>query len=331
MEERVASRTSDRNYTIKQTMSPFGTSWRLLGWTVGCLLCASLAGAPLAAQTAKESGQQSTQTASARGPIEDNSFLIEEAYNQEAGVVQHISAFALERATHAWVYAFTQEWPLFSQKHQLSYTVPVVSAGRGTGSGVGDVALNYRYQLADGTRSGVLVAPRLSLIAPTGDERRERGAGAPGLQVNLPISVEHSPRFVTHWNAGATFTHSAKNALGDKATTRSYNLGGSVIWLARSALNGMLEVAWGRDEAVSGPGERVADRSLFISPGVRGAIDLPSELQIVPGVAVPIGIGPSRGDRRLFLYLSFEHPFSDRGRPSSTSDSSATSAASRWE
>jgi hypothetical protein len=29
----------------------------------------------------------------------------------------------------------------------------------------------------------------------------------------------------------------------------------------------------------------------------------------VPGVAVPIGLGPSHGDRSLLLYLSFEHPF----------------------
>jgi hypothetical protein len=38
-----------------------------------------------------------------------------------------------------------------------------------------------------------------------------------------------------------------------------------------------------------------------------------SGLQIAPGVAVPIGVGPSRGERSLFVYLSFEHPF--RGRP----------------
>jgi len=292
----------------------FSSRWAGQLKVVGCL-CALLVGAQSAAQEpAKDSAARFTKAATARGPIEDNSFLIEEAYNQEAGVVQHISTFARDRATRAWRYGFTQEWPLFSQLHQLSYTVPILSAGRGTGSGVGDAALHYRYQLADGTRSGVAVAPRLSVLLPTGDERRARGAGGPGLQANLPISVEHSPLFVTHWNAGATFTPSARSALGDKASTRSYNLGGSIIWLARSALNAMLEVAWARDEAVSGPGERVSDRSFFVSPGVRGAIDFPSGLQIVTGIAVPIGIGPSRGDRELFLYLSFEHPFSHPGK-----------------
>lgn len=290
-------------------MSPSIASVRRSG-IVGCLLI-GLTAAQVAAQAPpKKPAPQSTQPA--RGPIEDNSFLIEEAYNQEAGVVQHISAFALQRATRAWAYAFTQEWPFFSQRHQLSYTVPIISAGRGTGSGVGDVALNYRYQLATGPRA---VAPRLSLLVPSGDERRERGAGAAGLQVNLPVSLEHSSRFVTHWNAGATLIPSAKDAIGNEATTRSYNAGGSIIWLAQSALNFMLEVVWASDEAVSGPSQRVRERSLFIAPGMRGAIDFPSGLQIVPGIGVPIGIGPSRGERGLFLYLSFEHPFSKRARP----------------
>jgi hypothetical protein len=309
MEERVASRTSDGNYTIKQTMSPFGASWRLIGSTVSCLLCASPAVAPLAAQKPAKESAQSTQPATPAA-IEDNSFLIEEAYNQEAGVVQHISTFARQRGSRAWAYNFTQEWPLFSQRHQLSYTVPIVSAGPGTGSGVGDVALNYRYQLADGTRSGVAVAPRFSLLVATGDERRGRGAGGNGLQVNLPVSVALSPLIVTHWNAGATYTPSAKNALGDKASTRSYNAGGSVIWLARSTFNVMLEAVWARAEEVTGPSQRVSYRLFYVSPGVRGAINFPSGLQIVPGIAVPIGVGPSRGDRQIFVYLSFEHPFS---------------------
>jgi hypothetical protein len=144
----------------------------------------------------------------------------------------------------------------------------------------------------------------------TGDERRGRGAGGNGLQVNLPVSVELSPLIVTHWNAGATYTPSAKNALGDKAATSSYNAGGSVIWLARSTFNVMLEAVWARAEVVTGPGERVPYRQFYVSPGVRGAINFPSRLQIVPGIAVPIGIGPSRGDRQIFFYLSFEHPFS---------------------
>lgn len=48
---------------------------------------------------------------------------------------------------------------------------------------------------------------------------------------------------------------------------------------------------------------------MFVSPGVRWAHDFDSGLQIVPGIAVPLGLGPSHADRAVFFYLSFEHPF----------------------
>jgi hypothetical protein len=47
----------------------------------------------------------------------------------------------------------------------------------------------------------------------------------------------------------------------------------------------------------------------FISPGIRWAYNFPSGLQIVPGIAVPLGVGSSKGEKAIFLYLSFEHPF----------------------
>jgi len=153
------------------------------------------------------------------------------------------------------------------------------------------------------------LAPRLSLLLPTGSTEKERGAGAAGLQINLPLSTVLSPRWVAHWNAGATYTPSAENAAGQKADTRSFNLGQSFIWQPSSAVNLMLETVWESREAVSASGATATEDSLFVSPGIRWAHNLPSGLQIVPGVAVPIGIGPSSGERALFLYLSFEHPF----------------------
>ena len=62
--------------------------------------------------------------------IQDNSFLLEEAYNQEAGVVQHISSFTRFWDSKSWAYTFTQEWPIPSlPRHQLSFTATVVRAG----------------------------------------------------------------------------------------------------------------------------------------------------------------------------------------------------------
>src|ERR1041384_8289545 len=58
--------------------------------------------------------------------IEDNSFLIEEAYNQEPVVVQHIfNAICVNNPKNrGWTFSFTQEWPVFGQEHQPSYTIP---------------------------------------------------------------------------------------------------------------------------------------------------------------------------------------------------------------
>ena len=60
-------------------------------------------------------------------PIEDNSFLIEEAYNQEPHVVQHIGTWLRALRSAPWIFTFTQEWPLWSQRHQFSYSIPFQS------------------------------------------------------------------------------------------------------------------------------------------------------------------------------------------------------------
>src|SRR5689334_18063846 len=82
--------------------------------------------------------------------IQDNSFLIEEAYNQEFGVVQHINTFMRLFGSKDWIYTFTQEWPLPADpRHQLSYTLALTRCGAFSreGAGIGDALLNYRYQL----------------------------------------------------------------------------------------------------------------------------------------------------------------------------------------
>ena len=263
----------------------------------------------LGALLAVASTQAGAQAQAAPPSISDNSFLMEEAYNQEPGVVQHISAFQLFRGADSWAYTFTQEWPLFGRTHQLSFTVPIqrMQNGSSVATGIGDVAMNYRYQLAGGER--LSIAPRLSLLLPTGRAKADLGAGALGVQVNVPASVVVASQLVTHWNAGATVIPSAQNAVGDKATTVAYNLGASVVWLARPTFNALLEIVWTRKEAVTGAGRTAASDGLSISPGIRWAYNFSSGLQIVPGIAFPIGVGPSAGDDAVLLYLSFEHPF----------------------
>lgn len=237
-------------------------------------------------------------------PIADNSFLIEEAYNQEKGVVQYINTFSRERNGN-WAYTFTNEIPIKVQKHQFSYTIPVVRVNGNTTAG--DILINYRYQAAGlKEMDKVAIAPRFSVILPTGDYRKETGAGAAGFQFNLPVSVKHSKKIVTHWNAGTTYTPRSRNVLGERANTKGFNLGQSTVWLAKKNFNVLFEVAWNYNEAVTGPKRTEKEYSLLLNPGIRWAWNFKNGLQIVPGVAAPIGVGPSYGERGVFLYLSFE-------------------------
>lgn len=197
------------------------------------------------------------------------------------------------------------------QKHQLSYTVPLARNDEPSGgeTGLGDIAINYRYQIGGG-ENPLALAPRMTLLLPTGASRRALGSGGTGFQVNMPFSAVLPARFVAHSNAGVTYTPRARDTFGNVGATRSYALGQSVIWLAHPKLNLMLESTWSAAQDVIGPGRTERSTEFLLSPGLRGAIDFASGLQIVPGVAFPFGIGSSRGQRAVFVYLSLEHPFS---------------------
>ena len=251
-----------------------------------------------------------SRTEHSSAPIQDNSFLIEEAYNQEDGVIQHISTF--ERLTNSrdWVYTQTDEWPLRSYKHQVSVTLAATHAGSfaGSGAGWGDTAFNYRYQLVGSGETKLAVAPRLSLLFPTGDHTFGRGSGGLGLQTNIPISIQHSARLVSHWNVGATWVPHALDEHRDAAGTIGVNLGQSLVWLASPRLNFLVETLWTSSESVVGPHKALRSQDIYVSPGIRWAHNLKGGLQIVPGVAVPVGVGPCMGEKGVIFYLSFEHP-----------------------
>ena len=252
---------------------------------------------------------QSPLTAASDAPIADNSFLVEEAFNQERNVVQHISVF--ERDTHSdvWTYNFTQEWPFNpAPRHQLSYTLGLTGAPSPAGTGVSDFALNWRYQLTNTDR--LAIAPRVTLLLPTGNATVGRGAGGPGVQVNLPISVSLSSPFVFHTNAGMTLTPSAKDEFGDRSATTDVWLAQSAVWQTRNRFNVLVEALWTRSQYVAGPDQSLAQQTFVINPGVRWAYDLAGGLQVVPGVSLPVTFVESgRTDWGVLGYLSLEHPF----------------------
>ena len=233
--------------------------------------------------------------------ISDNSFLIEEAYNQEAGVVQHIVTLA--RQSGSWLAAYTDEWPVVSQTHQFSYTVPYAWLAAGGDDGIGDIMLNYRYQALMETDALPAFSPRVSLILPTGDEARGLGNGSTGYQFNLPISKIVSDRVTLHGNAGLTsfFDMSGRQPV-------SFFAGGSIIYAATRDFNLMLEALHNWDETVGDGGAIARETSLTLAPGIRTAFNAP-EGQLVLGIASPITLTDGQRDYGIFLYGSFEHSF----------------------
>src|SRR5690606_10195041 len=106
---------------------------KVLVQTIQVLLLALLLPLHVVAQTTAPA-----QTKARSFEILDNSFLVEEAFNQERGVFQNI--FGFQRKDGAWDFAFTQEWPVTTERNQLSYTVPV--AGVSGTTGFGDVMIH---------------------------------------------------------------------------------------------------------------------------------------------------------------------------------------------
>jgi len=255
-----------------------------------------------------------TGTASARqaAPIRDNSFLVEEAYNQEGGVVQHVLLLQRPRHGAGWVLGVTQEWPVPGQRHQLGFTVPIVrpdGLGPGTVTGVGDVLVNYRFQALGQEAGRLWLAPRMSLVIPSGAWRHGRGEGSAGLQVALPVSWQAAPTLAAHLNAALSVLPGARNAVGDRASLASLGGGASVVWLPHPSVNLLAEMVVEDGAEVRDDGAVSRQAAVFLAPGVRWAHNLPKGVQVVPGVAYALGLGRANRESAFLLYLSLEHRF----------------------
>jgi hypothetical protein len=268
-------------------------------------VCSALAAAAVCSVVAVAAHAEEKDPRPAAG-IQDNSFLIEEAYNQETGVIQHISSLRRQRGD--WFYNFTQEWPMGSQTHQFSYTLPYSWIRNDDGQrvhGPGDMLINYRYQAMMETATLPAFAPRLSLILPSGNKDKGTGDGSAGMQINLPFSKIISDRVTLHANAGLTRLFDV-----DGYHPTSYNLGGSAIYAVNRDFNLMLESLVERNESVNAMRELERETTYTISPGFRYALNFPelAELQVVFGAALPIAFTRGKStDYGAFFYLSFEH------------------------
>jgi len=254
--------------------------------------------------------------------IEDNSMLIEEAFNQEAGIIQHISNFVFNGGNFA--YNYTQEIPLADVKHQFSFGVSYASFKKPSNitdqshnyltNGIGDVFLNYR-PLLFGKNAWALVIPRFTLIVPTGNARYGLGSGSWGGQFNLAVTKRLGPKITTHYNAGYTMMTKADHytvsddgqaTLLYERNVSSANFGASAIWLVARKFNLMLEYVTVYGKEMQDDGLLTNLNTSVLNPGFRFAIDI-GKVQIVPGAGVPMNFTNGKFESTgCFLYLSIE-------------------------
>ena len=255
--------------------------------------------------------------------IEDNSMFIEEAFNQEAGIIQHISNLLVTKGDI--VYSYTQEIPLADVKHQLSFglsynafkapdAVKQIGGAQYVTNGLGDLYINYR-PLLFGKNDFALVIPRFSLIAPTGDARYGFGTGGWGGQFNLAVTKRLGRKIVTHYNAGYTAISKAdfysydtegRPSLQKENTLTAKNIGASLIWFVTPKFNLMTEYVSNFQQEFQDDGNIALNNNMTINPGFRFAIDI-NKVQIVPGLGVPLYFTNGQFQNSgAFVYLSIE-------------------------
>ena len=231
----------------------------------------------------ESAAQTATDTSATKWEIIDNSFLVEESFNQEPGVFQNIFTWTRDRDGE-WQASFTQEWPAPSLAHQFSYTVPF--SGGDSGAALNDVLLNYRYQLLTETDRRPAVSPRVSLIVPTGGTSADLRDGTAGVQVNIPASKQFGDLYI-HANGGFTWLPGVE---------RTPHAAAGAIW----RLTAMFHLVM---ESVVEVGE-----SATFSPGFRRGWNI-GDHQLVLGAAAPLTTADGRSTLALLTYFSYELPF----------------------
>lgn len=255
--------------------------------------------------------------------IEDNSMFIEEAFNQEAGIIQHISNLLVTKGDV--VYAYTQEIPLADVKHQLSFgitynafnspdAIQQLAGSQYLTKGLGDLYINYR-PLLFGKNAWALVIPRFTLIAPTGDARYGFGTGAWGGQFNMAVTKRIGRKIVTHYNVGYTLFSKADfysyegdgiPRLRNHSNLAAKNVGASIIWFVTPKFNLMTEYVSNFQEEFQDNGSVRQNHNLVINPGFRLAFEI-GKVQIVPGAGIPLYFTNSSFQTSGgFFYLSIE-------------------------
>lgn len=244
--------------------------------------------------------------------ISDNSFLIEEAYNQERGVVQHIVLLDKDWSTKDLGLSFAQEWPLGGQKWQGAYAV---NADREFGGFVLEAQIRRQLFLNE----NIALAPNIFGSLPTGNAEpvtEYEDGGRFG--VGFPISIAASSRTTFHLNLSVEYFRMVQNSLfgaseSDYVPYGTYSaiaphLGVSAVQMLAPTMDVMLEFVYDT-EWLEEPRFRDEQSAAFLSPGFRHAWNFSSGAQMVGGFGLPIGLTDDVPEVSGLFYLSFEHSF----------------------
>ena len=244
-------------------------------------------------------------------PISGNTFLIEEAFNQDARVVQHILKFSFTRPSDENLIFFAQEWPLFSHDHQIGFSFSYFWLKKDENPYFlfGTLTLDYRYQLLD-DGNWAAMAPRISLVVP---HRKNYPYGNIGYQLNMPVSKRVHDKWIVHVNAGVMLQPKVDVNLPEKKNIYSYHAGAGLFWLLHPKFNITLEwLSEFRDEYdwdEDWDEEIKKNKSIhWINPGVRFAFRV-GPVEFVPGFCVPLQVHGKKKPKTAYLSVSMEHPF----------------------
>jgi len=249
--------------------------------------------------------------------FDDNSFLVNEAYNQDRGEVQHtLNAFySNDFKRRGWSFKFDQEWWLFTEDHQVAFSIPFFHL-REEGErqhGVGDIGIEYRYQLTQERPNIPAVAPGFGLILPTGNRHKGTGKGVVGYEWSIAASKKVAARLALHGNFGLTYLPKVRvpldgdQRLSPKRSLVSYDVGASAVFALSSAIHMLLEWVGESEEEINGKGKKERNFKTILSPGIRAAVVNKDDLQTVVGVGIPIGVNRPADNYGVFLYFSIEH------------------------
>lgn len=238
------------------------------------------------------------------GGIEDNSFLLEEAFNQKKEEYQFIQKYYT--STSGYVeYLLEIEAPLSDDEtHQISLDISRIRPEEIPASSFSDLNLNYRYQALN--RNGMILTEKIGLVLATGKVENETSNGAMGAQLMQVATFKFSERFMNHWNLGTTIFPEAETAAGEK-TILEFTGGTSLINNYSDNLNFLLEAVLQTFESYDEDKNVNNELRFYLNPGLRFALDFDfKRTQVVPGVSFPVQYSDGEVRPGVFLYLSVE-------------------------